>query len=72
MTRNPDYWKQGRPYLDGIEYTIITNLSTRILAFVAGKFDYLTGVTDAAAEGRQEPGASGDLRGGADQRQPQL
>ena len=39
VTRNPDYWKQGRPYLDGIEYTIIKNLSTAILAFVAGKFD---------------------------------
>ena len=22
LTRNPDYWKKGRPYLDGIEYTI--------------------------------------------------
>ena len=39
VTRNPDYWKQDRPYLDGIEYTIIRNLSTAILAFVAGKFD---------------------------------
>src|SRR6516164_1628461 len=39
VTRNPDYWKAGRPYLDGIEYTIIRNLSTAILAFVAGKFD---------------------------------
>ena len=39
VTRNPDYWKPGRPYLDGIEYTIIKNLSTAILAFVAGKFD---------------------------------
>jgi peptide/nickel transport system substrate-binding protein len=38
VTRNPDYWKKGRPYLDGIEYTIIRNLSTAILAFVAGKF----------------------------------
>src|SRR5215467_12962104 len=27
VTRNPDYWKQGRPYLDGIEYTTIKNLS---------------------------------------------
>ena len=32
-------WKPGRPYLDGIEYTIIANRSTAILAFVAGKFD---------------------------------
>ena len=23
VTRNPDYWKEGRPYLDDIEYTVI-------------------------------------------------
>ena len=39
VTRNPDYWKADRPCLDGIEYTIIRNLSTATLAFVAGKFD---------------------------------
>ena len=39
VARNPDYWKAGRPYLDGIEYTIIRNLSTATLAFAAGKFD---------------------------------
>src|SRR5436190_3935596 len=39
LTRNPDYWKKGLPHLDGIEFTIITNRSTAILAFVAGKFD---------------------------------
>jgi len=39
VTRNPDYWKSARPYLDGIEYTIITNRSTAILGFIAGKFD---------------------------------
>jgi peptide/nickel transport system substrate-binding protein len=39
LVRNPDYWKPGRPYLDGIEYTIIKEMSTRNLAFVAGKFD---------------------------------
>ncbi|MGY8663587.1 ABC transporter substrate-binding protein [Bradyrhizobium sp. UFLA05-109] len=39
LTRNPDYWKKGRPYLDGIEFTIIPNRSTAILAFVAGRFD---------------------------------
>jgi peptide/nickel transport system substrate-binding protein len=39
VARNPDYWKQGRPYLDGIEYTIIKNPSTGVLAFVAGKVD---------------------------------
>jgi peptide/nickel transport system substrate-binding protein len=39
LVRNPDYWKPGRPYLDGIEYTIIPTRSTAILAFTIGKFD---------------------------------
>src|SRR3954447_19973528 len=25
LTRNPDYWKSDRPYIDGIEYAIIRN-----------------------------------------------
>jgi len=37
--RNSDYWKSGRPYLDGIDYTIIPNRSTAMLAFAAGQFD---------------------------------
>src|ERR1700748_657567 len=41
LVRNPDYWKPGRPYLDGVEYTIIPNRSTAILAFIAGKFDMM-------------------------------
>jgi len=39
VTRNPDYWKPGRPYLDGIDYTIVPNRSTAVLGFAAGKFD---------------------------------
>ncbi len=39
VARNPDYWKSGRPFLDGIEYTVIPNRSTAILSFIAGKFD---------------------------------
>jgi len=39
FTKNKDYWKKDRPYLDAIEWTIIKSRSTRVLAFVAGKFD---------------------------------
>ena len=39
LTKNTDYWKKGRPYLDGIEYTIIADRSTRMLSFASGKFD---------------------------------
>jgi peptide/nickel transport system substrate-binding protein len=45
VTKNPDYWRKGRPYLDGIEYTIIKDVSTRLLSFVAGKDDVYFGVT---------------------------
>ena len=40
VARNPDYWKKDRPYLDGIQYTIIKNVSTGVMAFAAGKFDF--------------------------------
>jgi len=39
VTRNLDYWKKGQPYLDGIEYQIIKNVSTGVLSFVSGKVD---------------------------------
>jgi peptide/nickel transport system substrate-binding protein len=39
VRKNPDYWKQGRPYLDGIDYIIVPNRSTAILGFTAGQFD---------------------------------
>jgi peptide/nickel transport system substrate-binding protein len=41
LTRSQDYWKKGRPYLDGIEFTIIRDVSTAHLAFVAGKLDWI-------------------------------
>ena len=39
VTRNPDYWKPDRPYLDGIEHTVLPDPATAVLAFIAGKFD---------------------------------
>jgi peptide/nickel transport system substrate-binding protein len=39
LAKNADYWKKGRPYLDGIEYTIVPNRATAILSFVSGRFD---------------------------------
>ena len=47
MERNPDYWKKGLPYLDGIEFRIVPNRATRMLGFVAGKFD-MTYPTDVS------------------------
>lgn len=39
VVRNPDYWKPGKPHLDAIEFTIMANRATAMLAFGAGRFD---------------------------------
>jgi peptide/nickel transport system substrate-binding protein len=39
VAKNPDYWKPDLPYLDGIEYKIIRNPATAVLAFVSGQVD---------------------------------
>src|SRR6516164_9864452 len=41
VTRNRDYWKRERPYLDAIEFSIIRDVSTAHLAFIAGKLDWI-------------------------------
>lgn len=39
LVKNPDYWKKGLPYLDAIEFSIIPDRSTRMLSFIAGRYD---------------------------------
>src|SRR6516165_12638904 len=45
VARNPDYWKPGRPYLDGIDWRIIKDVSTRLLSFISGSEDVYFAVT---------------------------
>ena len=40
VARNSDYWKPDRPYLDGIEFTVIRDPATAVLAFISGKLDF--------------------------------
>ncbi|MBV8240675.1 MAG: ABC transporter substrate-binding protein [Hyphomicrobiales bacterium] len=39
IERNPNYWNPGLPYLDGVEYRVIRNPATAILAFASGSVD---------------------------------
>ena len=39
LERNPDYWKKGMPYLDGITYFVITDTSARTTALRSGRVD---------------------------------
>ncbi|MGE3915137.1 MAG: ABC transporter substrate-binding protein [Hyphomicrobiaceae bacterium] len=56
LVKNPSYWKKGKPHLDGIDYRIIDNRSTRVLAFVAGDVD-LTFVSDITVAGLKDVNA---------------
>jgi peptide/nickel transport system substrate-binding protein len=40
-TRNPDFWKPGRPYLDGVRNRQFPDQSTAYAAFQAGQLDVL-------------------------------
>lgn len=40
FVRNPDYFRKGLPYVDKIEWIIITDDATRQSAYRAGKFDF--------------------------------
>ena len=40
--RNPDYWDQPLPYLDGITYVVMPEQSTRVFAFESGEVDVVT------------------------------
>ncbi len=39
--KNPNYWQAGKPYLDHIVFTIITNETTEMASFQAGELDVI-------------------------------
>jgi peptide/nickel transport system substrate-binding protein len=45
VTRNEDYWRPGRPYLDGIEFSIIPETNTGLRSVVAGENDLAYALT---------------------------
>ncbi len=43
LVKNPDYWKEGRPYLDDLYFRIIPDAASRAVAFEQGTIDVLRG-----------------------------
>ncbi|MDF1604521.1 ABC transporter substrate-binding protein [Nocardioides sp. YIM 152315] len=39
--RFDDYWDEGKPYLDGVEYRLMADESTRMAAFTSGSIDMM-------------------------------
>ncbi|PYN15231.1 MAG: hypothetical protein DME05_12460, partial [Candidatus Rokuibacteriota bacterium] len=40
FARNPNYFVSGLPYADGIEVTVDEDPSSRLSAWIAGKYDF--------------------------------
>lgn len=40
LERNPDYWDQGKPYLDGIVYRFVSDATMRAAGFERGDIQY--------------------------------
>lgn len=57
--KNPDYWEQGKPYLDAVELYVITDPSAQLAAFRAGQIDVLVyqGKTNMEAIKKSVPNA---------------
>jgi ABC-type transport system substrate-binding protein len=40
VVKNPNYWRKGLPYLDGITFKIITDAQARLNALLSGQVDF--------------------------------
>ena len=58
LTRNTDYWKKGLPFLDGVEFTIIRDVATANLAFIADKVDWIATTLPLLKDVRNQAPAS--------------
>ena len=54
-TKNENYWKEGLPYLDSVEITVVTESSTAETAFRANEYDMLQ-VLDMSPLVKQDAG----------------
>ena len=44
LAKNPDYWDEGKPYLDGLTFKVLTDSNARMLQFQGGELDIVTDV----------------------------
>jgi len=62
LTRSPDYWKPGRPYLDGLEFPIVPSIATQPDVYRRQRrHDLVVWRLDAAIARHPEPGIRRDL-----------
>ena len=61
MKRNPNYWQEGRPYLDEIEIRNMPDYTTSVMAFKAGEVDMVESIDPAQYLQLKEEGYTVDI-----------
>lgn len=51
LTRNPNYWEPGKPYLDEIDFKVVEDDNARVLQLQANAVDLIDNVTPAEVAG---------------------
>jgi peptide/nickel transport system substrate-binding protein len=54
--KNPNYWQNGKPYLDSITYKAITDVTVAIMSFKAGELDLEQNIDPVDAKQLQKEG----------------
>ena len=53
LAKNPDYWQEGLPYLDQVEFKISGSADTALLELQGGTIDFYAYLTDSQAQALQ-------------------
>ena len=53
LAKNPEYWQEGLPYLDQVEFKIINSADTALLELQGGTIDFYAYLTDSQAQALQ-------------------
>jgi peptide/nickel transport system substrate-binding protein len=48
LTRNPNYWDSGKPYLDGVQFTYYAEMPPQVMALQSGELDMMVETTYGA------------------------
>jgi peptide/nickel transport system permease protein/peptide/nickel transport system substrate-binding protein len=59
--RNETYWKPNRPYLDGMQYTMITDSQTALRSVMAGENDFIYALTPQQLDTAKQSGMKGAI-----------
>jgi ABC-type transport system substrate-binding protein len=61
-TANPVYWREGMPYLDGVEFRVLPDPSSRLTALTTGAVDVIETSDPASLIELSGAGAAGELQ----------